>query len=90
MKPKGMKQLITFALWGALSLSAFGQKTYTLDECRAMAFQNNVKMRNAANEVEAAIHVRKEASPTISQMSVPQVWDIMPIKDCYKWKWDRA
>ena len=61
MKPKGMKQLITFALWGALSLSAFGQKTYTLDECRAMAFQNNVKMRNAANEVEAAIHVRKEA-----------------------------
>lgn len=61
MKPKGIKQLMTFALCGVLSLPAFGQKAYTLDECRAMALQNNVKMRNAANDVEAAIQGSKEA-----------------------------
>lgn len=61
MKPNGIKQLITFVICGSLSLSAYGQKTYTLDECRAMALRNNVKMRNVANDVEAAIQVRKEA-----------------------------
>lgn len=61
MKPEGIKTLMVFALCGVLSLPAFGQKTYTLDGCRAMALQNNVKMRNAANEVEAAIQGRKEA-----------------------------
>lgn len=61
MKRKGIKQLMAFALCGVLSLPAFGQKAYTLDECRAMALRNNVKVRNATNEVEAAIQGRKEA-----------------------------
>lgn len=60
MKRKGIKQLMTFALCGVLSMSAFGQKAYTLDECRAMALRNNVKVRNATNEVKAAIQGRKE------------------------------
>lgn len=70
MKTIRIKQLITCALCGAVSLSAFGQKTYTLDECREMALRNNVAVRNAANSVEAARQERKEAFtkyfPTIS------------------------
>ena len=65
-----IKYLITCILCGILSLSAFGQKRYTLDECRKMALQNNIAVRNAANSVEAARQERKEAFtkyfPTIS------------------------
>ena len=61
MRLIGMKQLIIFALCSACSLVAFGQKTYTLDECREMALRNNVKMRNATNDIEAAQSERNEA-----------------------------
>lgn len=37
------------------------QTPLTLDECRSMALKNNVKMRNASNEVEAAVQGQKEA-----------------------------
>ncbi len=70
MKTNGIKYLITCTLCGALSLSAFGQKRYTLDECRELALRNNVAVRNAANSVEAARQERKEAFtkyfPTVS------------------------
>lgn len=70
MKMNRIKYLITCILCGILSLSAFGQKRYTLDECRKMALQNNIAVRNAANSVEAARQERKEAFtkyfPTIS------------------------
>lgn len=53
-----------------LSLPAWGQKTYTLDECRELALRNNVAVRNATNSVEAARQERKEAFtkyfPTVS------------------------
>lgn len=45
----------------AVVAGARAQKVYTLDECREMALQNNVKARNAANEVEAARQGKKEA-----------------------------
>lgn len=61
MTQKGIKLQIAFVLCGVLSLPTFGQRAYTLDECRTMALQNNVKMRNAINEVEAAIQGHKEA-----------------------------
>ena len=48
-------------LLGMLTVSAHAQKVYTLDECRAMALRNNVKVRNAINDVEAARYGRKEA-----------------------------
>lgn len=70
MKTSRIKHLITCALCGILSLSAFGQKQYTLDECRELALRNNVAVRNAANSVEAARQERKEAFtkyfPTVS------------------------
>lgn len=43
----------------ALSLPA--QRVYTLDDCRTMALQNNVKVRNAANAVESSKEEQKEA-----------------------------
>lgn len=49
------------ALVGAMTAPLQAQKTYTLDECRSMALENNVKMRNADNSVKAAAQGRKEA-----------------------------
>lgn len=48
-------------LTGVMAVPLQAQKVYSLEECRAMALQNNVKMRNAANEVEAAVQGQKEA-----------------------------
>lgn len=45
----------------AMAANAPAQKVYTLDECRAMALQNNVRVRNAANDVEAAKEEQREA-----------------------------
>jgi outer membrane protein TolC len=46
------------------------QKVYSLEECRTMALENNVKVRNAANSTEAAKQTKKEAFthffPTVS------------------------
>lgn len=40
---------------------AFGQKAYTLDECIQAALTNNVKMKNARNELEMARQDKKKA-----------------------------
>lgn len=61
MKTNRIKYLATCVLLGSLSLSSFAQKRYTLDECRQLALQNNIAMRTAANNVEAARQERKEA-----------------------------
>lgn len=47
--------------FAAVATAAPAQKIYTLDECRTMALENNVKLRNAANAVESARQERKEA-----------------------------
>lgn len=49
------------ALSGVMAAPLQAQKVYSLDECRAMALQNNVKVRNAANDMEAARQGQKEA-----------------------------
>lgn len=43
--------------WGTLP----AQQVYTLDECIEQALQNNARMKNAANDLQAAQHQRKEA-----------------------------
>lgn len=48
-------------LTGAMAVPLQAQKVYSLDECRTLALQNNIKIRNAANEVEAAKQEQKEA-----------------------------
>lgn len=50
--------------------TANAQKTYTLDDCRSMALQNNLKLKNSQLDVDMAIQGKKEAFtgyfPTIS------------------------
>lgn len=47
---------------GVLSLvSVSAQRTFTLDECLERALSNNVRMRNAENEIRMAEHDRKNA-----------------------------
>ena len=64
------KWLMLAALPCAAAAPMQAQKTYSLDECRTMAIENNVKTRNAANTLEAARQARKEAFtgyfPTVS------------------------
>lgn len=70
----GMKTIYKLLMLAALPCTAAApiqaQKAYTLDECRTMAIENNVKTRNAANTLEAAKQARKEAFtgyfPTVS------------------------
>lgn len=47
---------------GVLSLATVSaQRTFTLDECLERALSNNVRMRNAENEIRMAEHDRKNA-----------------------------
>lgn len=51
----------TFVIFCIHVVPVQAQKSYTLDECRAMALQNNVKVRNAINTVESCKQDSKEA-----------------------------
>lgn len=70
MKATKIKRMMACTLCLASIFSLSGQTVYTLDECRRMALENNVKIRNAANAVEAARQERKETFtkyfPTVS------------------------
>lgn len=55
-------RIIAFLLIGGACVNlAFGQKAYTLDECIQAALTNNVKMKNARNELEMARQDKKKA-----------------------------
>lgn len=56
-----MKPLYIIGICLLMCASAHGQKVYTIEECRTLALENNVKMRNARNDVEAALQTKKEA-----------------------------
>lgn len=53
-----------------LSLNAVAQKSYTLEECKKMAVENNTRTKNSSLDIEAAQQERKEMFtkyfPTIS------------------------
>lgn len=61
MKYNDYKRYFLILLPILIILPVCAQKVYTLDECRSMALQNNVKVRNAANTVEIARQEQKEA-----------------------------
>ena len=44
-----------------ICLSAKSQEIFTLEKCKALALQNNVKAQNSQLAIEAAEQVRKEA-----------------------------
>lgn len=58
---KNVKFIASVALACCIAANAQAQKTYSLDECRNMAIENNVKMRNADNSLQAAQEERKSA-----------------------------
>lgn len=58
---KNIKRIAYIALACCIAANAQAQKTYSLDECRSMAIENNVKMRNADNSLQAAQEERKSA-----------------------------
>ncbi|WP_177864570.1 TolC family protein [uncultured Bacteroides sp.] len=54
-------RIIAFLLIGGACVNlAFGQKAYTLDKCIQAALTNNVKMKNARNELEMARQDKKK------------------------------
>jgi outer membrane protein len=57
-----------------LTLSAYGQTEYSLEQCRRMAMENNIKMRTATTNIEMAEQQKKEAFtkyfPTVSAVGV--------------------
>lgn len=58
---RNKRWMLCMALAGAMTAPLQAQKVYTLDECRTMALQNNVKVRNAANAVESSRMQKKES-----------------------------
>ena len=73
--PAGIKRffmkttIITISL-ALLTVTASAQRTLSADECVSLALANNVRMKNAANNIKAAEETRKEAFtkyfPTLS------------------------
>lgn len=59
------KLVMAFVALGIGVMPSQAQKvTYTLDECRSMAIENNVKMRNANNSLESAQQAQKSTFTT--------------------------
>ena len=58
-----MKNLLTIICLATASFTTLAQQDtiYTLDKCVSMALQNNRKAISAANNVEAAVQLRREA-----------------------------
>lgn len=52
---------IVFIILVWIGLPVFSQTTFTLDECREMALENNVRIRNSRHAVVAAKETRREA-----------------------------
>ena len=72
MKRKNILSLFLLSAGCMLSLNTFAQKTYSLDECIEAALSNNVRMKNAQNNLRMAEHSKQEAFskyfPTVSAM----------------------
>ena len=73
MKTMIDKWLAACTLCAGLAIPAWGQtadKSYTLEQCRTMALEHNIKMKNAKNNLAGAEQTRKEAFtnyfPTVS------------------------
>lgn len=47
--------------FGAVSLHVMAQQRYDIGDCRRLALENNVRMHNAANSLEAAHQAEREA-----------------------------
>jgi outer membrane protein len=55
------KHIFLFLIGCAGIMPALAQQTYTLDECIREALSNNVRIKNANNDLSASQHVRQKA-----------------------------
>lgn len=60
------------------------QQTYTLDECIELALQNNVRIKNADNDLRAAEQQRKSAFTNYFPQLVPLDLAFWRIKGCWR------
>ena len=72
MKRKNIISLFLLSAGCMLPLCASAQHVYSLDECIEAALDNNVRMKNAQNNLRMAEHSKQEAFskyfPTVSAM----------------------
>lgn len=55
------RKIIVYALSGFISLSVYGQKAYTLEQCRSIALSHNIRMKKAQTDLKVAEQTKKEA-----------------------------
>ena len=55
------KVLLFITVGLLINLSLPAQQVYTLEQCEKMALQNNVRMKNAANDLPIAAHEMQNA-----------------------------
>ena len=65
MKSNNKNILLLLMLYTCV-LPVKGQNVYTLDECIEAALQNNVRIKNADNDLKMAEHDKKEAYSMLS------------------------
>lgn len=53
--------VLVVLLCNSLFSSAFGQTTYTLEQCRSMALEQNVNIKKANNNISGAQQIKKDA-----------------------------
>lgn len=89
-----MKRIVTFLIMAGGCLmwhaSLYAQHAYSLDECIGEALRNNVRIKNADNDLAAAQEARKSAFTNYFPSSVPPEVVSSPTKGFYKWKWHRV
>lgn len=66
-------------LCGPVSLHA---RTYTLEQCKALALENNNKMKNGLLDVQIAAQTRKEAFTRFSRPSARRGWRSRRVTTC--------
>lgn len=70
-----MKKILIYTLCGMISLAAQAQTTYTLEQCKQMALEHNIRIRNARNNLQGAEQTRKEAFTNyFPQVSAGGMW----------------
>ncbi len=69
-----MNKISSMVLCLLLSLQAVGQNTFSLEQCRKMAIEHNIKMRTATTNIQIADQQKKEAFtkyyPTVSASGI--------------------
>lgn len=80
------KHIFLFLIGCAGIMPALAQQTYTLNECIREALSNNVRIKNANNDLSASQHVRQKALPNTFLRLALREADLCQTRDYLKWK----